>query len=192
MNRTFFRSAAVMASIASLSLVATPALARDRWGGWGGRYHHDRVDAGDVLAGVLIIGGIAAVASAAAKAARERRDNDRRYDDRRYDNRDYEDRGTSGREYRGEDYRAAPDRGDAPGTDYDVAPARNNDGMSQAVDRCVGEIERGSTRVESVDETRREGNGWKVEGQVSGNEEFACTIDGDGRIRDVTIGGRAL
>lgn len=210
MNRTFFRSAAMMASLASLSLVATPAMARDRWGGWGGRHHHDRVAAGDVLAGVLIIGGIAAVASAATKAARDRRDNDRRYDDRRYDDRDYEDRGTSGREYRGEDDRGGPDaeyRGsardlpgadysDAPGADYPVAPEaspeRDEKGMSAAVDRCVGEVERGSARVESVDGTERDGDGWKVEGRVSGDDSFTCTVGGDGRVRDVSVDGRAL
>lgn len=46
--------------------------------GWGGydRYRghrRNRVDAGDVLAGVLILGGIAAVASAASKANRRER-----------------------------------------------------------------------------------------------------------------------
>ncbi len=53
---------------------ASPAMARDR-----DHYrHHDGIDAGDVIAGALIIGGIAAVASAAS--------NDRgyRYDDYRY------------------------------------------------------------------------------------------------------------
>jgi len=51
---------------------ASPALARDR---------HDRndgIDVGDVIAGALIIGGIAAVASAAS------RDRGYRYDDDRY------------------------------------------------------------------------------------------------------------
>lgn len=43
--------------------------------------HRDRVDAGDVLAGVLIIGGIAAIANAASKPRTDRRypDNDARY-----------------------------------------------------------------------------------------------------------------
>ena len=47
---------------------ASPAAARD---------HKDGIDAGDVIAGALIIGGIAAIASAVDK-------DDRRYRDRRY------------------------------------------------------------------------------------------------------------
>jgi hypothetical protein len=40
---------------------ATPAMARDRYG------HDDGISAGDVVAGALILGGIAAVASAASR-----------------------------------------------------------------------------------------------------------------------------
>ena len=68
----FFRIGAGLASAAALSLAATPALARD-WG-WGGHHRHrDRVDAGDIIAGVLILGGIAAIASAASRYSRSRR-----------------------------------------------------------------------------------------------------------------------
>lgn len=52
------------------------------------RHRRGRVRAGDVLAGVLIIGGIAAVASAANKNKRRDRDYEDRRDDRRYDRRD--------------------------------------------------------------------------------------------------------
>lgn len=52
---------------------ASPAEARHR--------HHDRIDAGDIIAGALIIGGIAAIASAASK--------NRGYDGYRYRDRDY-------------------------------------------------------------------------------------------------------
>ena len=45
------------------------------------RYHRDRVDAGDVIAGALIIGGIFAIASAASN-----NDRNDRYDSDRYDN----------------------------------------------------------------------------------------------------------
>ncbi len=48
--------------------------------GYRGRYRN-RIDGGDILAGVLVLGGIAAIASAAS------RNNERRYDDRRYDRR---------------------------------------------------------------------------------------------------------
>ncbi|TMM50216.1 hypothetical protein [Qipengyuania marisflavi] len=76
------------------------------------RYRRNRVDAGDVLAGVLIIGGIAAVASAA------NRGRDDRYRDR---NRDY--RNTR-----------MPRRND---TRYD-----NTRGIDRAVKMCVDAIER--------------------------------------------------
>ena len=64
------RFAAALAAAAALALSATPALAQVwGWGGGGwGHHHRDRVDAGDVIAGILIIGGIAAIASAASKS----------------------------------------------------------------------------------------------------------------------------
>lgn len=67
------------ATAATLAAATTPAMARDRHYNRGG----DGIDAGDVIAGALIIGGIAAVASAAS--------NNDRYDDRRYNDR-YDDR----------------------------------------------------------------------------------------------------
>ncbi|AKH41173.1 hypothetical protein FHS61_001698 [Altererythrobacter atlanticus] len=71
---TFAAGAMAMAS-------ASPTLAQDR------RHHRDNdgIDAGDVIAGALIIGGIAAVAAAASNR------DDRRYRDRRYRDRDYRD-----------------------------------------------------------------------------------------------------
>ena len=73
MTRRFSRSARLLATAAAFSLVATPALARDGWGGGWGR-HNDRVDAGDIFTGILIIGGIAAIASAASKSAKDKRE----------------------------------------------------------------------------------------------------------------------
>ena len=59
---------------------ATPAMANDR-------YDRDNgIDAGDVIAGAVIIGGIAALAGA-FDGDDDRRYRDRRYRDRRYDNR---------------------------------------------------------------------------------------------------------
>ena len=57
------------ASSSPLSASAPSAEARSRHGGWGHR-HHDRVDTGDVLGGLLILGTIAAIASAASKDTR--------------------------------------------------------------------------------------------------------------------------
>lgn len=172
MNRKLFRGAAVLASAAALSMAASPALARDRWG-WGGGWgrHHDRVDAGDVIAGILIIGGIAAVASAASKASKNRRADDYRYpEDRDYRGEDYR-----GQEYRGDDYRGSAYSGD----------------MNDAVNRCIDEVNRGRSRVESVDGAERDADGWRVRGRVGSDNRFTCAIDGDGRIRQVSIDGQA-
>lgn len=58
-------SAAVAALLAAS---AGPAEAR-RW-----HHHHDDVDAGDVVAGAMVVGGIAALASAITQGSREKQD----------------------------------------------------------------------------------------------------------------------
>lgn len=177
MKRWVFRAGGALASAAALGLTAAPALARDPWGGgWGGGWgrHHDRVDAGDVIAGILIIGGIAAVASAASKASKNRRD-DRRYPD----DRDYRDNPDN----HNDDYRGEPGR-----LDYGAGYSGE---MNDAVNRCIDEVNRGSSRVESIDGAERDGRGWRVRGRVNGNSPFTCSLDGDGRIREVSIDGHA-
>jgi hypothetical protein len=56
--RKFIAAAAGAALLGSM--LAAPADARGRWH----HRHHDEVDAGDVVAGAIVIGGIAALASA--------------------------------------------------------------------------------------------------------------------------------
>ena len=63
------------------------------------RWRRDRVDAGDVIGGLLVIGTIAAVASAASKASRNSRNRDYDYD-HNYRGRNY---GSSWQEGRGLD-----------------------------------------------------------------------------------------
>src|SRR5215210_9470574 len=64
----------LIVGVVAASLVATgfsvPAQAQHR--NW--RHHHDDVDAGDVVAGAVLIGGIAAIASAIKNGNRERQD----------------------------------------------------------------------------------------------------------------------
>ena len=168
------RSAAVLASAAAFSMTASPVMARDwGWGGWGHHRHRDRVDAGDVLAGILIIGGIAAVASAASKANKNKqRERDYRYPDDNY-----------------------PQQRERDGGNYadDDRPVWNESGgINEAIDRCREEVSRGSTKIDEVDAVNREGDGWRVQGRTSGGGNFSCTIDGDGRIRNVNIDGRAI
>ena len=130
--------------------------------GWrrGWRRHRRGIRGGDVLAGVLVLGGIAAIASAANNNRRRDRDVvvvDRR-DDRRYDDRRNTRRSNSG------------------------------SGIDSAVDQCLGEIER-DVRVESVDNASRIAQGWVVTGTLFNGSGFTCQIDNNGRISTVDYGG---
>src|SRR5690606_28171444 len=123
MKIAFSRAAAALAMAAALSLAATPAMARG-YGDWGHHHRHrgGGVDAGDVFAGLLIIGGIAAIASAASKQNRDQRERDVRYP--------------------APDYREPSGRyGDYP--DDRAPPGYGGVGLNEAVDTCVGEVERG-------------------------------------------------
>jgi hypothetical protein len=177
---TMFRSrtAATLAAAAALSLTATPAMAR----GW---HHHDGIDGGDVVAGLLIFGGIAAIAAAASKSHKDRQ---ARADDRYRDDSDGD--------YRSQDYREVPpqryddDRsyddsyrpsGNRPGSDW-----RSGMSVDGAVDVCVGEVERGSRSIDSVESVNREADGWRVTGRVRGGNDFTCSVDSSGRVRSVS------
>lgn len=126
------------------------------------RHHRHGVDAGDVLAGVLILGGIAAIASAASNNRGER-----------YRDHDYRDRPYDYRERRGD-------------SRYD-----NARGIDRAVSICVNHIER-DVRVETVDGVDRHSDGWRVTGTLYNGEGFTCRIGGDGQIDDVDYGGYAM
>lgn len=150
---------------------ATPAQARDRDGG---------IDAGEVIAGALVIGGIAAVAAAASDNDRDRWD----YRDRRYDSR--YDRDRYGYRYRG--------RGMDP---------------RAAVDQCVRAVERrasrysyGRAQVTRITRVRDRRRGFEVRGRLAVDErgygrrgrrgydtgKFSCDVE-YGRIRDLDIDG---
>lgn len=141
--------------------------------GRGYRRHRNRVDAGDVLAGVLIIGGIAAIASAASKNNRNRRADDRDYrNDRRYDNRQnnsrYDDRRSDSRSDRG------------------------TGAMDVAINACSNAAERqagNDARVSEIQSVARDGNGWRVEGGLTGSKQsnFLCGAT-DGRVDFVQLG----
>jgi hypothetical protein len=156
------RFAAMLASAAAFSMVATPAFANHGWG-WGGR-HRDRVDAGDVITGILIIGGIAAIASAASKKDKQKR----------YERRDRDDR------YEGDYYEREDGRDDRP-------EWQEGTGINGAINRCLSEVSRGSDRQGEVDAVSRDGDGWRVQGRSAGGN-FTCVIDSNGRIRNVEVG----
>ena len=58
-----------LTAAAMLAALASPAEARRRH-----HHHHDDVDAGDVVAGAVVIGGIAAIASAIREDKRRKQD----------------------------------------------------------------------------------------------------------------------
>ncbi|GGD90619.1 hypothetical protein GCM10011515_07870 [Tsuneonella deserti] len=121
---------------------ATPAMARDR--------HDDGIDAGDIIAGALVIGGIAAVASSIGKD---------RYNDYGYN-------GTYGGPYYGGG-RYDDRYGDRYGYNY------NRYGNSrQAVQQCVNAAQRSArgARVTDIRDIDRNRYGYRVKGTVIVNE----------------------
>ena len=123
-------------------------------------YDRDRIDAGDVIGGLLVIGTIAAVASAASNASR--RD---RYRDRDYRYRDY--------------------RSDYP-RPYESRYGESR-GLQNAADMCAREVDR-DRRVGSIDGVVRSAQGWQVSGSLRTGEPFTCSIGNDGRIDSVVYG----
>lgn len=122
------------------------------------RYRRDRgIDGGDILAGVLILGGIAAVATAAT---------------------------------RDRDNRPVPTTYPEPRSDYRDARGsyRSGDGLSNAADMCVEEVER-DRRVENVDQVQRLATGWVVTGTTFDGQDFVCTIGQNGRIETIDYAG---
>ena len=139
--------------------------------GHGLHRHHDRVDAGDILTGILIIGGIAAIASAASK--KDRRD-ERRYPD-------------------DDNYRRSADYGRDGGDNRPEwrESASGSSRIDDAVNSCIDEVARGSARVEQVDSVNREGDGWRIQGRTIKDGEFSCSVDASGRVRNVNVDGKA-
>lgn len=168
------RAAAAFAAAAALSLTATPAMAR----GWH-RYHHDRIDTGDVFAGLLVFGGIAALAAAASKSNKDRQAREdappRDYPDSRYQE-------VPPQRYDGQGYDNRPEYpGGSAGAD-----GRSNLSVDGAVDACVGAVEQGRRTIDGIDTVSREGDGWRVTGRDSSGGNFACSVDRDGRLRGVS------
>lgn len=181
MKKFVSRPAVAIAAAAVLSMSASPVFARS----W---HHRDRgLDAGDVIAGVLIIGGIAAVASAASKSNR-----DGRYRNRDYRPGDYRSGDYPNRDYRNRDYRSQDRRYGEDDYDYDRAGYRGAGNIDAAIQTCVDEVERGNRRIETVDAANRDGSEWRIEGRMTGGSDFECLIGDDLRVRNATVDGRAV
>lgn len=162
------------AAATAMAVSATPAMARD----------HDKkgISAGEVIAGVAVIGAIAAIASSGKKD----RYHDRRYNNGRYNNGHYNDgRYKNGRYH---NYRQI--------------------GQRKAVNRCVRAAENRASRygqatvtdIRDVDRTRY---GYKIKGRIlvengyrgrynrarhTDKGKFTCYIDGN-RVSDVRYKG---
>jgi hypothetical protein len=143
------------------------------WGwrcGWGNRrgWRRNRVDAGDVLIGAAIIGGIAAIASSNNNRNRQR---DVVVVDREVRNPNWDQRDTR----RDDDRRAAP-RGTGAS------------GLDNAVNMCLDRIER-DVRVDTVDNVERTGAGWRVSGVLFNGAPFQCRIGNSGQIDGIDYDG---
>ena len=146
---------------------------RGRGWGWDRGWRRNRVDAGDVILGAVLIGGIAAIASSAL-----RRERDRDRDVIVYDR--------------------VPDRRDGEWVRRDARPTRPvgatsgamASGLDNAAALCVDAVER-DARVESVDNVRRDASGWEVTGALARGQGFRCRIGNDGRIAAIDLGDGA-
>jgi hypothetical protein len=143
---------ALLATVGAVLMTAVPAQAR------GGNWGRDKIDAGDVIAGALIIGGIAAIASAAS--------NNDGYRGGRYDNGGYDnDRGYRGRGHNG----GYGGYNSGYGDDYGAYDRGN--GSRWAVEQCVRAAKRqasryGWARVTDVTSINRVRGGYEVRGRI--------------------------
>lgn len=132
------------------------------------RYHRHRrrgPDAGDIIAGIGIIAGIAIIADAVSKNSK-RRDGDRDYDSRteRNDERDYD-----------------RDRHDAQ--DRRVSQGYPANDLGSAVSACSTAAEQsagGEVRVQEIRSATRDGKGWRVSGDLDDARSFDCGVSNRG------------
>ena len=123
-------------------------------GGWDRRHDRDGISTGDVLTGIGILAGIAIIASAASSSNNR---NDAPPPPQSYpdDNHNY---------------------------DYDNSRSGNND-VGAAIQACSNAAESragGDARVDEIRSATRDGNGWRVEGTLTGynSGNFTCGANG--------------
>lgn len=141
------------AAAAALVSAAAPAQARDHRG-------NDGISAGEVIAGAVILGGLAAVI---ASSDNDRRDNGRYYDDG-YDNR----------------YDSRYDRGYGYNNRYG--------GSRSAVNQCINAVENWGNRYSRTDVTRihnidRTRNGYRITGNIVVNDGWRGRGNGNSYAR---------
>lgn len=173
-TKSLTKAAIGAATAGALALSATPAMARDR-------HDDDGIGAGEIIAGAVVLGGLAAILSSSSRDRYDRYDRYGRYDDR---------------------YRDRYDRG-RYGYDY-----RRYGGSRAAVSQCVNAVERSSRRygrtdVTQITEVDRKRDGYRVKGRVVVRDgyhgrwgrggyydrgKFKCDVR-YGRIRDIDFSG---
>lgn len=141
-------------------------------GGWRrGGWRRRGPSAGEVLAGVAIVGGIAAIAAAASNNRRNRdvvvvdrnRPRDANPDwNRRNDRARFDDRRSNPR-------------------------SSGASGLDSAVNQCLTSVER-DVRVDDVEQVQRTAQGWLVAGSLFNGSGFECRIGNDGRIQSIDYG----
>ncbi|MEY4270119.1 MAG: hypothetical protein RLZZ58_1335 [Pseudomonadota bacterium] len=172
--RQFITAATAIAVTMSTFAIVPAAQARHR-NSWGYR-HHDRVDAGDVIGGLLILGTIAAIANSGDKRSRERDRRSERYEP----------------PYRPDDRRDDRNAG------YDRSQDRSENGTARteagrAADACAWAAEGQlgpDAHTTAIDRVLAEGDGWSVSGRVengsAGPRGFQCTFRA-GRVSAVSV-----
>jgi hypothetical protein len=159
--KTFTKT--LVGTVATLAMAvgsAAPAAAQDRYGD----RDRNHISTGEVVAGALVLGGIAAVIAASDNG----RDRDYRYgDDYRSGDRDYRDRNWDGRGQGWYDYRSGRNYG------------RNANNPERAVNQCVRAAERQAerygggradvTRIRDID---RERGGFEVTGTIQVQQRY--------------------
>lgn len=204
-------ASAMIVTGAAPALAAVPVAASAGWHGgvqeatqgyWGGRrYRHHRrhrgdgISTGGVIAGVAIVGVLAAVLSSAEKSRREQdprgvpplppRGDDRDYRGDRGDDRDYD------RDYDRDRPDTRPGAGAGAAAATDPGDVRIISGEDDAVDSCAAAAEReadrfgSDARVRDIDSADGQGREWDVRGTVETREgyrtqavthRFTCTV----------------
>jgi hypothetical protein len=154
-------------------------------GGWGRGHRDDHIDAGDVIAGIFIIGAIATIAGASKKRQR---------------NRDYP-------EDRSEDQRGRQDRGqsDRDQSDRGLSESRGKiSSENDAVDACAAAVEARvgqAASVRDITDVKSDTDGWDIEGVVEKRDgwrdksveqtKFSCAVR-FGRVEHVYVDDASL
>lgn len=153
MSKALTKSAIATVAAGAVALTsAAPAVARDQ-------RNNDSISAGEIIAGALVIGGIAAVASAASR-------NDRGYD-YRYDRAGYDDRGY--------------DRGNGYGQDARANPRRAVEQCVRTAESQAGRYSYGRADVTDIREVKQTRYGLEVRGRIAVNSSGRGWRNGDDR-----------